>query len=176
MKSYLIMMGIRLIEMKRILKNTGSIYLHCDPTASHYLKAVMDAVFGKDNFKNEIIWSYRRYTAASKRFQREHDVVLFYGGDNHTFNTIYDPYGKGSGKRDSHYKQGDDGRWFRWQKRRGKEPYKVYLSDKGRRTGDVWPISHINASAKERIGYPTQKPLALLERIIKASSEGGGCL
>lgn len=175
MMAYLIMMSIRLIEMRRILKRTGSIYLHCDPTASHYLKTVMDAVFGKDNFKNEIIWSYRRYTANSKRFQREHDVILFYVADSkrHLFNPVYDPYGEESGKRDSHYKKGDDGRWFRWQKRRGKEPYKIYLSEKGRRTGDVWRIAHINASAKERVGYPTQKPLALLERIIKASSNEG---
>ena len=173
--SYLIYMAIRILEMHRILKSTGSLYLHCDPTMSHYLKMVLDAIFQPQNFKNEIIWAYRRYTANSKRFQREHDVILFYGADDkhHAFNTIYESYGKESGKMDSHYKMGDDGRWFRWQKRRGKEPYKIYLSDKGRRSGDVWNIPHINASAKERIGYPTQKPLALLERIIQASSDVG---
>ncbi|MCY4001028.1 MAG: DNA methyltransferase [Bacteroidetes bacterium] len=86
---------------------------------------------------------------------------------------IHRPYGDKSGKRDSHYKRDEDGRWFRWQKLRGKEPYKIYLSDKGRRLGEVWSISHINASAKERTGYPTQKPISLYERIIKASSNEG---
>ena len=172
MQSYLTMMAVRLLEMRRLLKATGSIYLHCDPTASHYLKMLMDAVFGQRQFRNEVIWSYRRYTARSNRFQREHDVILFYGKDSPTFNVVLEPYGEGSGKHDSHYKRDEDGRWFRWQKRRGQEPYKVYLSE-GRRAGDVWQISHINASAKERVGYPTQKPLALLERIIKASSNEG---
>ena len=172
MKSYLIMMAVRLLEMRRLLKTTGSIYLHCDPTASHYLKTLMDAVFGQGNFRNEIIWAYRRYTARSNRFQREHDAILLYGRSSPVFNVTYEPYGEKSGKRDSHYKQDENGNWFRWQKRKGQEPYRVSLSD-GRRIGDVWQISHINASAKERVGYPTQKPLALLERIIKASSNGG---
>ena len=172
MKSYLIMMAVRLLEMRRLLKPTGSIYLHCDPTASHYLKTLMDAVFGQGNFRNEIIWAYRRYTARSNRFQREHDAILLYGRSSPVFNVTYEPYGEKSGKRDSHYKQDETGKWFRWQKRKGQEPYRVYLSD-GRRIGDVWQISHINASAKERVGYPTQKPLALLERIIKASSNEG---
>ena len=99
-------------------------------------------------------------------------MILFYGKHTPMFNVIYESYSKNSGKRDSHYKQDEEGRWFRWQKLREQEPYKVYMSD-GRRAGDVWPISHINASAKERTGYPTQKPLALYERIIKASSNEG---
>ena len=166
-------MAVRLLEMRRVLKPTGSIYLHCDPTASHYLKAVMDAIFGWRNFRNEIVWSYRRYTAKSKRFQREHDVILLYGKKEPVFNVVHRPYGEQSGKRDSHYKQDEDGQWFRWQKLRGKEPYKIYLSDRGRRLGDVWPLPHINASAKERVGYPTQKPLELYERMVQASSNGG---
>ena len=169
-KSYLAYMAARLLELRRVLKPTDSIYLHCDPTMSHYLKLVMDAVFGRRNFRNEIVWSYRRYTARSNRFQREHDVILYY--EEGAFNVITEPYGEGSGKRDSHYKQDEDGRWYRWQKRRGQEPYKVYLAE-GRRAGDVWPMPHINASARERVGYPTQKPLALLERIIAASSNPG---
>ena len=168
-KSYLVYMAARLLEMRRLLKPTGSIYLHCDPTMSHSLKLVMDAVFGKGQFKNEIVWSYRRYTARSNRFQREHDILLFYGKGRPEFNVIYEPYGELSGKRDSHYKQDEAGRWYRWQKLRGKEPYKIYLNE-GRRTGDVWSMSHINASSKERVGYPTQKPLALLSRIVEASS------
>ena len=175
-KSYLIYMAVRLLEMKRILKATGNIYLHCDPTMSHYLKLVMDAVFGRQSLGNEIIWSYRRYTARSNRFQREHDVLLMYGKDTPFFNVVYEPYGENSGKRDSHYKKDEDGKWFRWQKRQGQEPYKVYLSENGRRVGDVWQIPHINASAKERVGYPTQKPLKLLQRIVKASCPDDGII
>ena len=145
MMAYLVMMAIRLIELHGILKPTDSLHLHCDPTASHYLKIIMNALFKPKNFKNEVIWSYRRYTANSRRFQREHDVILFYAADDkhHAVNTVYESCGKESGKRDSHYKMGDDdGRWFRWQKRRGKEPYKIYLSDKGRRAACVVEAMH----------------------------------
>lgn len=110
---------------------------------------------------------------ASTRFQRLHDVVFFYSKSGKpTFNGERIAYGEQSGKRDSHYKQDDDGRWYRWQKRKNAEPYKIFLSD-GVRLGDWWKIAPINASAKERLGYPTQKPEALLERIIKASSNEG---
>ncbi|MCX5970191.1 MAG: site-specific DNA-methyltransferase [Coprothermobacterota bacterium] len=174
MLSYLTMMAPRLVELRRVMKPTASIYLHCDPTASHYLKMLMDAIFGPGNFRNEVVWSYRRYTAKSNRFQRLHDVILFYGrSDSIIFNDIRGEYGEKSGKADSHYKQDEEGRWFRWQKRKGQEPYKIFLSPEGRRLGDVWDIPHINASALERLGYPTQKPQALLERIISASSNPG---
>lgn len=171
--SYLATMSIRIWYMHRFLKPTGSFYLHCDPTMSHYLKIICDLIFGEKYFNNEIVWSYKRYTAASNRFQRLHDVILFYSKrNNFVFNELRDEYGHNSGKADSHYKQDNDGKWFRWQKRKNKEPYKVFLSE-GKRTGDVWEISIINASAKERLGYPTQKPEALLDRIILASSNPG---
>ena len=174
MLAYLTMMTVRLIELRRVLKPSGSIYLHCDPTASHYLKILMDATFGKQNFRNEVVWSYKRYTASSERFQRLHDIIFLYGkSDSVKFNEPREEYGEKSGKADSHYKQDEEGKWYRWQKRKGKEPYKVYLSEGGRRLGDVWEIPIINASAKERLGYPTQKPEALLERIISASSNEG---
>lgn len=173
MMAYLAMMAVRLIELHRVLKPTGSLYLHCDPTASHYLKIILDAIFGGSNFRNEVIWCYRRYTAFSKHFQKLHDVILFYSkSETRTFNDLRLEYGDKSGKKDSHYKQDEDGKWYRLQKRKGQEPYKIYLSD-GVRLGDWWDISPINASAKERLGYPTQKPLALLERIIAASSNDG---
>jgi DNA modification methylase len=173
MMAYLVMMANRLLELHRVLKPTGSIYLHCDPTASHYLKIVLDGVFGKRNLQNEIIWCYKRYTAKSMRFQRLHDVIFFYSkSDTHTFNQIYEEYGEKSGKMDSHYKQDEEGKWFRWQKRKDAEPYKIYLSE-GVRLGDWWEIPIINASSSERLGYPTQKPLSLLERIIQASSNEG---
>jgi len=173
MMAYLTMMAIRLVEMHRILKPTGSIYLHCDPTASHCLKLVMDAVFGTKNFKNEIIWHYRRWTAVSNKFQRLHDNILFYTkSNNYTFNTQYEPYGDWIEKDYSYV--GEDGKHWRWHTVKGKR-YKVYLEDKdkGVKIGDVWQIPFIGSTAKERLGYPTQKPEALMERIIKVSSNKG---
>lgn len=164
----------RIKEMYRLLKNTGSIYIHCDWNISHWIRCVMDDIFGYSNFKNEIIWSYKRYTAASNRFQRLHDVIFFYSKTpDCIFYEPRDEYGEKSGKADSHYKQDENGDWYRWQKRKGQEPYKVMLNPEGRRLGDVWEIPIINASAKERLGYPTQKPEELLERIITASSKVG---
>jgi len=167
--AYLTMMTIRLVELKRVLKKTGSIYLHCDPTASHYLKIVMDAIFGKQNFINEIIWHYRRWTAPANRFQKLHDVILFYSkSDDYTFNPLYTEYTEGSISR----KKG--GILHRFKE--GEEPVLISdkeISEKGVRENDVWHIPFIAPSAKERLGYPTQKPEALLERIIKASSKEG---
>ena len=92
MQSYLCMMGVRLLEMRRVLKDAGSIYLHCDPTASHYLKLLMDAVFGRSSFRNEVVWSYRRWPSKSSYFQTMHDVIFFYAqGAKPTFNVSYEP-------------------------------------------------------------------------------------
>ena len=99
-KSYLAYMAARLLELHRVLKPTGSIYLHCDPTMSHYLKLVMDAVFGRGNVRNEIIWHYRRWTGKARRFQRLHDVVFFYTASaDYTFNQLYTSYTDGSRER-----------------------------------------------------------------------------
>jgi len=166
MMAYLSMMAPRLLEMRRVLKDTGSIYLHCDPTASHYLKLLMDAVFGVSSFRNEIIWHYRRWTAAAKKFQRLHDVIFFYTKtDNYTFNQTLIPYTEGSVQRKT------GGVLHRFKK--GEEPYLVSdkeLQSKGVSANDVFQIPFVAPSAKERIGYPTQKPEKLLERIVKASS------
>src|SRR6202034_3596153 len=92
MMAYLAMMAIRLVELRRVLRPTGSLYLHCDATASHYLKLILDSVFGPKCFRNEIIWRYRRWPTKANRFQRMHDVILFYTagtGNEHTFNTLY---------------------------------------------------------------------------------------
>lgn len=169
MMAYLAMMTPRLVELRRVLKITGSLYLHCDPTASHYLKILLDAVFGKKNFRNEIIWHYRRWTSPSKKFQKLHDILLFYTkSDSYQFNTLLTPYTPGSVARK------EQGILHRFKA--GEEP--VLVSDgkvdkKGVPENDVWQIPFIAPSAKERLGYPTQKPLALLERIIKASSNPG---
>ncbi len=168
---YIAWLKERVEQMHRILKPTGSFFLHCDWHANAEIKVeILNKIFGSSNFQNEIIWSYKRYTAASKRFQNLHDTIFWYSkSKKHIFNEQREAYGENSGKKDSHYKKDEKGNWFRWQKRKNKEPYKVYLSD-GRRVGDVWEMSIINASAKERIGYPTQKPEKLLERIISCST------
>ena len=163
-KSYLIYMAVRLLEMRRVLKDTGSIYLHCDPTMSHYLKLLLDAVFGRKQFRNEIVWSYHRWTGATKHFQRMHDILLFYakGSKSGVFNALTEPYSlksKHKGKR--HTTIQSDG-----------SLEQSYTGDTIREKAmrDVWELSYLNSQAKERVGYPTQKPLALLDRIIKASS------
>ena len=171
---YIAWLKERVEQMYRVLKPTGSMFLHCDWHAASYIQVlILDNIFGRNKFRNDIIWNYKRYTAVSKKFQCLHDTIFWYvKSDDYTYNEIREDYGENSGKLDSHYKQDEDGQWFRWQKRRGKDPYKIYLSE-GRRGGDVWDIPIINASSKERIGYPTQKPMALLERIIECASNEG---
>lgn len=169
--SYLIHMTQRISEIYRVLKPTGSFYLHCDPTASHYLKLVLDAIFcaNKGQFQNEIIWHYRRWTGKAKKFQELHDIVFFYTKTNdYTFNVQYTAYTSGSKERK------EQGVLHRFKK--GEEPYLVSdgeVDEKGVRDNDVWEIPFIAPSAKERLGYPTQKPERLLEKIIRASSNEG---
>jgi adenine specific DNA methylase Mod len=162
MMAYLSMMAPRLLEMKRVLKDTGSIYLHCDPTASHYLKILMDAIFGIDNFRNEIIWRIgwvSGFKTQKKGWIRNHDVLLYYTKSaKFTFNKEYIPYPPG------------------YRRRGGGEP-----KGKGIPVEDTWncrPEDRLDSImimsfSKEKIGYPTQKPEKLLERIIKASSNEG---
>jgi len=173
---YIHWLKIRVRQMHRILKDTGSIFLHCDWHASHYIKSqILDdyLLFGKNNFRNEIIWHYRRWSSIAKCFQRMHDTIFWYSMSNtYIFNEAREEHGERSGKNDSHYKQDESGRWYRMQKRKGKEPYKNYLLE-GKRVDDVWDLPIINASAKERIGYPTQKPEALLQRIIECATNEG---
>jgi site-specific DNA-methyltransferase (adenine-specific) len=170
--AYLSMMAPRLLELRRVLKASGSLYLHCDPTASHYLKVLLDAVFGSACFRNEIVWRYRRWPAKARRFQRMHDVLLFYTarpGGAHTFHTLYGyeklaestikTFGTRKQRADfssGHRKPGVDD---------GESP--------GPPMSDIWEVGVIAAIGKERTGYPTQKPEALLERVIRASSNEG---
>ena len=179
MPGYLIWLNTRLFEMKRLLKATGSIYVHVDWHASHYVKIELDKIFGADNFQNEIIWYYGpKATQNETHFQRKHDVLLFYSrGDNFRFNTQLQEYSEGSlQERDTRYKHSDEDGRFRMTTRRdsagNKYRAKVYLNE-GVAMTDVWEINVINATARERIGYPTQKPEPLLARIIEASSNEG---
>ena len=168
-KSYLIYMAVRLLEMKRILKDTGSIYLHCDPTMSHYLKLVMDAVFGKGNYRNEIVWYYKGNSIAKKLFPSKHDTLLYYASQNPTFNPVYVPYAEATLRRYNH--TDEDGRRYKISALRDGKQEKVYMGE-GRIVDSVWDIPVIRKK-NERTGYPTQKPLALLDRIIKVSSNEG---
>jgi len=161
MMAYLVMMAIRLQELYRVLKPTGSIYLHCDPTASHYLKLLMDAVFGANYFRNEIVWYYRRWTNASRNFQKMHDIIFWYSkAANYKFEKLFQPFSE----KTIHRKISVDGITNLGEKRD---------LEKGIVMHDVWEIPYIHSQSKERLGYPTQKPEALLERIIKASSNEG---
>ena len=224
MMAYLAMMAPRIAELHPVLKPTGSIYLHCDPTASHYLKLLMDAVFGPKNFRNEVVWLRTMAKGLmSRRLPNNHDVILSYGKTNgYTWNVdaTFQPYDELAldAKTASKYNhRDDDGRLYRldnltnpnrnrpnltyeflgitrvwrWTKERMQAAYdqglviqtrpgavpalKRYLDEqRGRPFGDVWTdIPPINSQAKERLGYPTQKPEALLERIINASSNEG---
>ena len=180
MASYLSMMAQRLVELRRVLKPAGSIYLHCDPTASHYLKLLMDVVFGKANFRNELVWHYGQRTSFLPRhFSRKHDALLFYSRSRtSTVNKVSVEWPKDEFLAHRHdVKSDENGNLFIWSD--GGSPgkrYKRVVDDvlrEGKPMDDVWKLPLLNSSAKERVGYPTQKPLALLKRIILASSNKG---
>ena len=161
--AYLSYMAIRLIECRRTLKDTGSIYLHCDPTMSHYLKMTMDCIFGEDHFRNEIVWGYEKPRSSKKQWRRNHDILLFYSKNQiYTFNPQRVPLMDGSYELRKPFKRPDGTLW------KPKEP--------GKQAGSWWydiPSFATCMGATERTGYPTQKPLTLLERIIKVSSNPG---
>ncbi|MDI9313818.1 MAG: DNA methyltransferase [Hydrotalea sp.] len=167
-KYYLVYMAIRLLEIKRILKETGSVYLHCDTTMSHFLKLLMDCIFDDKNFRNEIVWCYTGGGRSQKDFANKHDIILRYSkSNNYVFNDddVRIPYNLDITKRTSPKAWGSHG------------SDKIYApNEKGKIPEDWWEISPINSQSKERVGYPTQKPTALLERIIKASSNKGGLI
>jgi len=173
MMAYLVMIAVRIVEMHRILKPTGALYLHCDPTASHYLKIIMDAIFGPKNFRNEIVWHYRRWTAASNQFQKMHDIVFWYSKtDRYLFTKPLQAYSDEKYIEDT-VRGIVDGKLVRLKDEDGN-----YIRREKHREGvlmhDVWKdINFIPPTSKERAGYPTQKPIALYKRIIQASSNEG---
>ncbi|MCL2520332.1 MAG: restriction endonuclease [Spirochaetaceae bacterium] len=164
--SYLTMMAHRLYYIRKVLKDSGSLYLHCDPTMSHYLKIVLDLIFGEKNFRNEIVWCYRGAGYPKLDFGKRHDIIFRYSKtENYKFylDEVRMPYAEETVKRFS-YKIGN--------KRGGKDFGQQSLHPLGRQPDDWFAdLQPIAPSAKERLGYPTQKPEALLERIIKASSQ-----
>ena len=165
--AYLCYMAVRLIEMHRVLKDTGSLYLHCDQKMSHYLKILLDCIFGENNFKNEIIWCYKGGGNAKLNYKRKHDAILFYAKREHCFNwkDISIPYKKIP----------LTGAWRNNTRAEALEKAKKKM-DEGMVPYDWWDDIPAFATAtrnKERVGYPTQKPTKLLERIISASSNKG---
>lgn len=222
MLAYLAMMAPRLLELKRVLKPTGSIYLHCDPTASHYLKMLMDAVFGPKNFRNEIVWERTTGRKSGHQFGRVHDIILFYSqSDSSIWNppttpqtsetakghdimtdpdgTAYrvsDLTGAGQGPARKFGEQviaPPSGRHWQYDQEGidrlmadgrivfssgGKPRLRTNIKDlPGIAVRDVWTdIEPINAAAQERMHYPTQKPIALLRRIISASCPPNGLI
>ena len=224
MQSYLTMMSVRILEMRRVLKQTGSIYLHCDPTASHYLKLVMDCALGPGNFRNEIVWKRTstvkgNFGQGTKAWPRVSDSLLYYSKtEDYAFSQQFGPYSDdyiekfyrhvepgtnrryqlvsmtgpgGQSKGNPQYEVLGVTRFWRYSKERmhelidqglvvqskpGGVPRHKYYLDEGRGVPiqSVWnDIGNLQGGSKERVGYPTQKPLGLLERIIKASSNEG---
>lgn len=221
MMAYVVMMANRLLQLHRVLKPSGSLYLHCDPTASHYLKLVLDGVFGKEFFINEVIWkrygSHNDHGQGSKHFGRTHDVILFYSKtENRQWNQLFMPLSQeyiestyrgvetdgrrfattpltgpgGAEKGNPVFEWNGHTRAWRYSKetmqrlhdegrlyysKTGYARQKLYLEDsRGVPVQDIWDdISSLSGAHAERMGYPTQKPVALLERIIEASSSEG---
>lgn len=168
MDEYLEYMKLRLYECKRILKETGSLFVHCDRNASHYLKVLLDQIFGIDNFQSEIVWSYKRWSNSKKGLLNNHQIILFYSkSSDFKFNKIYTDYSETTNI--------DQILQERVRDKKGKSVYKCDKngevvfgkSKKGVPLSDVWEIPYLNPKAKERVGYPTQKPILLLEQIIK---------
>ena len=170
-------MAIRLIECHRILKDTGSLYLHCDPTMSHYLKIVLDCIFKEENFRNEIVWCYSHGGKGKKDFARKHDIILRYCKSHiYTFNGDSVAVSRDTGVKSKGGRLGTDEKGRPFQDKIVKKTGKVYryYLDTGKIPEDYWKdINSLQAGVAERTGYPTQKPLVLLERIIKASSNEG---
>lgn len=171
-KGYAEFLKVRISMMRKLLKETGSIFVHCDKSGEHIIRAILDQVFGENNFQSEIIWSYKRWSNSKKGLLPAHQNIYFYSkSKNFKFNTIYTSYSEATNidqilqrrTRDKHnksvYDVDDKGEFRHGDKKKG-----VPLSD-------VWEIPYLNPKAKERVGYPTQKPLLLLERIIELTTQ-----
>lgn len=174
MDEYLNYLKERLKEANRVLRDTGSIFVHCDNKASHYLKVIMDEVYGYNNFQSEIIWYYKRWSNAKKGLLNNYQNILFYSKtENFKFNKLYNNYSE-STNIDQMFQQ-------REKDSQGRSVYKkdnngneiMSKPKKGVPMNDVWEIPFLNPTAKERVGYPTQKPIELIDRIINLVTDQG---
>jgi len=161
----------RIKEMHRILKPTGSIYLQMDTKINHWVRCIMDDIFGYDKFRNEISWWYKRWSNISFGFQKMHDVILFYSKDKSKFNIQYQEYSKPN-EIENTIRGVIDGKLVRLKDENGNYK-KREKENKGVPMHDVWELQHIQPTAKERLGYDTQKPKKLIKRIILTSSNEG---
>lgn len=174
LQQYLELIENVLIHSKRVLKDTGSVFLHCDKTASHNIRTVLDKVFNRDNFQSEIVWAYKRWSNSKKGLLNAHQIIFFYSKTKEfKFNTLYTDYSATTNidqilqerQRDENgksiYKKDENGKVVIGKGKRG-----VPLSD-------VWEIPYLNPKAKERTGYPTQKPVLLLNQIINIATDEG---
>lgn len=162
----------RLEKCKTVLKNTGSIFLHCDRSASHYLRIALDEVFGSDNFQSEIIWSYKRWSNAKKGLLNAHQVIFFYSKtSDFKFNPVYTDYSPTTNIDQIFQKRVRDKNGKTVYKKQKNGEIELMEEKKGVPLSDVWEIPYLNPKAKERVGYPTQKPILLLERIIELTTD-----
>ena len=170
MAAFLCWLAVRVLEMHRVLRDDGSLYLHCDPTASHYIKAMLDSVFEKKNFRNEIMWCYTGNSVPTGGFQKKHDVILFYAkSEAAKFAMPLAPYSEATIRRYNHVDE--DGRRYKMSSlRSGLE--RVYMKE-GKPMEDWWADIPVVRKKSELTGYPTQKPVALYDRMIQASSNKG---
>ena len=173
-EDYVEYIRLRFKVCRRVLKNTGSIFVHCDRNASHYLKIALDKVFGEGSFQSEIVWSYKRWSNSKKGLLNNHQIIFFYSKTaNFKFNTMYTDYSETTNV--------DQILQDRVRDENGKSKYKtdgngvvvMGQAKKGVPLSDVWEIPYLNPKAKERVGYPTQKPIILLEQIIKLVTDEG---
>lgn len=171
---YLLLIENALVQCKRVLKNTGSVFLHCDKTASHNIRTVLDKVLGNENFQSEIVWSYKRWSNAKKGLLNSHQIIFFYSKTvDFKFNTLYTNYSATTNL--------DQILQDRERNENGKSAYKkdekgnilLGKEKKGVPLSDVWEIPFLNPKAKERTGYPTQKPVLLLNQILNIASDEG---
>ena len=174
LEEYLTLIENTLNHCKRLLKRTGSVFLHCDKTASHNIRTVLDKVFGKENFQSEIVWSYKRWSNSKKGLLNSHQIIFFYSKtEDFKFNTLYTDYSATTNI--------DQILQERVRNSNGKSVYKKDANDnivigkekKGVPLSDVWEIPYLNPKAKERMGYPTQKPVLLLNQIINIATDEG---
>jgi site-specific DNA-methyltransferase (adenine-specific) len=174
LEEYLALIESALIESRRVLKNTGSVFLHCDKTASHYIRVVLDKVFGKENFQSEIVWSYKRWSNSKKGLLNSHQIIFFYSKtQDFKFNTIYTNYSATTNLDQilQDRERGENGKSI--YKRDENGNVVIGKEKKGVPLSDVWEIPYLNPKAKERTGYPTQKPVLLLNQIINIVTDEG---
>ncbi len=173
-ESYKNYIEARLVECIRVLKNTGSIFLHCDRSASHHLRIALDNVFGANNFQNEIIWSYKRWSNAKKGLLNAHQVIYFYSKTaDFKFNHIFENYSPTTNIDQIFQKRMRDENGKTKYKENLDGGYELMDNKKGVPLSDVWDIPYLNPKANERVGYPTQKPILLLEKVIQLVTDEG---